>query len=240
MTKKVNKDSESHFESGWGRVFDEYFPMFFDFEVLKAQRLSKLQKRLNNLQKSMKRFDQVLTDFDRAWSRRDWLNQELTVIGNWLTKTTIAIHRLNIAKYETFVKKEIEMINQKINLHEQPAVKKISYNWQGNPAIEVPMLYKKMLGSCIAMETTLQQFEAVFTGQEVTEPIEWLPASNLLAYFISTLVEKRKIRKDIDQGIWLIASKCFTKSKNLSQKADQYQNNSSGKPRNYQLIDQLF
>lgn len=90
--------------------------------------------------------------------------------------------------------------------------KKTSYEWQNNPDKELPELYSLMINKykLIAPETTLWQFEAVFTGQPIDEiePIKWHQdnASELL-YFNEAIKSKVK-------DVWHIYQRlaaCFVK-----------------------------
>ena len=121
---------------------------------------------------------------------------------------------------------------------------KTTYQWQSDKVDDdLTKLFNKMVGVCIAKNTTLEQFKAVFTAKpidSIANKIEWLLANNLLAYFIDLLEQKKLIKKIINNDIWAIAKVCFTKSENLSQSKELYKNNTNGKPRNSKIIEQLF
>lgn len=121
---------------------------------------------------------------------------------------------------------------------------KTSYVWQNNPDKELSELYSLMIGKykLIASETTYEQFKAVFTGQPIDEiePIKWLVAKNLNAYFIEQLIENKKLSKAVNKDVWEIAKNCFIDGRNFSQLVDLYNNNKTGKPRTHSLIDNLI
>ncbi len=122
--------------------------------------------------------------------------------------------------------------------------KKTSYHWQNKPEVELPVLYKLMTKTyqLIALETTYDQFKAIFTGQprESIKPIKWIKAKNLNAYFIHQLIKKKRISKAVNNDIWETAKQCFVDGVYFSQLIDQYSNSKTGKPQNHKLIDDLL
>lgn len=116
-----------------------------------------------------------------------------------------------------------------------------TYQWQGNSKIELPLLYKKMIGKFIASETTLKQFTAIFTGQPIDDslkPIEWIEAKSLLAYFIDQIFELGKIPDNTN--FWSIAKFSFFNADTLKHLKDSYKKNNSCKPKGFSKIDRLF
>lgn len=120
---------------------------------------------------------------------------------------------------------------------------KTSYKWQGNPD-ELPKLYKLMIDKykLIGPETTLEQFEAVFTGQPIDEidEIDKIERTKkftnvLLTYFVSELFQKSNPNDYLS-----IAESCFDGAKNLSQAQTNYINNLNRLPKNHSLIDDLL
>lgn len=122
--------------------------------------------------------------------------------------------------------------------------KKTSYLWLNNPEKELLELYKLLNKdyNLIASETTFNQFKGVFTGQpiESINPIKWIASKSLNAYFIEQLINKNKLSKVINTDIWEISKYCFYNGTNFSQLIDNYNNSKTGKPKNYNLIDDLL
>jgi hypothetical protein len=122
--------------------------------------------------------------------------------------------------------------------------KRTTYQWQGNADKELPELYSLMINKhkLIASDTTLEQFTAIFTGQPIKNirPIKWNVSKTLNAYFIEQLINKNKLSKAINIDIWVISKYCFSNGANFSQSIDNYKNSKTGKPSNYNLIDDLL
>lgn len=122
--------------------------------------------------------------------------------------------------------------------------KKTSYLWLNNPDKELPELFSLMINkkNLISSDTTYEQFKAVFTGQPIQSinPIKWNATKSLNAYFIEQLINKNKLSKAINTDIWEISKYCFSKGTNFSQLIDNYNNSKTGKPKNYNLIDDLL
>ena len=64
------------------------------------------------------------------------------------------------------------------------------------------------------------------------EPLKWVGAKNLCAYFVDNYF-KAQTKK------WETGKKLFGVG-NLAQLKDLYENNKTGKPRNYQIIDEIL
>jgi hypothetical protein len=120
---------------------------------------------------------------------------------------------------------------------------KTTYQWQSDKVDDdLTKLFNKMVGVCIAKNTNLEQFKAVFTAKpihSINNKIEWIAANNLLAYFIDSLNGKYILHSN---ELWATAKVCFTKSDNLINSRNQYEYNTknNSKPKNFQLIDELF
>lgn len=149
-------------------------------------------------------------------------------------KTECLINDLNIIRKQLGLK---ENYNKKIS-------KKTTYQWQTNPDEELPKLFNLMINKykLLASDTSKEQFKAVFTGQPVESinPMKWNPAKNLLAYFINSLYDKKKLYEIINPDKWDVAKDCFLDCKNLSQLSDLYKNNKTGLPKNSKIIDELL
>jgi hypothetical protein len=97
-----------------------------------------------------------------------------------------------------------------------PHKKKTSYVWQTNPDKELPELYSLMIGKykLIAPDTTIKQFTATFTGQEIESinPIKWHQdnASELL-YFIEKLGQSNNIEHNPKRADYQKLKACFVK-----------------------------
>ena len=119
-----------------------------------------------------------------------------------------------------------------------------TYQWQGNADKELPELYSLLVNeyNLIASDTTLEQFTDIFTGQSIDyiDPIKWSASKSLNAYFIERLISKNKLSKAINTDVWEISKSCFIDGTNFSQLIDNYNNSKTGKPRNYNLIDDLL
>ncbi|MDO6389256.1 hypothetical protein Q4E40_03895 [Pontibacter sp. BT731] len=118
----------------------------------------------------------------------------------------------------------------------------VSYTWQNNPNKELTELYQRLIDKqLLHPTTTVEKFQAVFTAKPLKEvqPINWIGAKNLLAYFIDYIFENRLIHFNTNQ--WSVAEKCFTDGKELIKSKNRYLDNKSskhpGKPKNYHLID---
>jgi hypothetical protein len=121
---------------------------------------------------------------------------------------------------------------------------RITYQWQNNADKELPELYTLLINEykLIASDTTLEQFTTIFTGQSIesVKPVKWNATKSLNAYFIEQLINKNKLSKAINTDIWEISKYCFSNGTNFSQLIDNYNNNKIGKPRDYNLIDDLL
>ena len=93
------------------------------------------------------------------------------------------------AGLDRWISLQIEKLTNDFNSSAVAKQIKTSYKWQGNPN-ELPELYNLMTVKykLISLETTYEQFEAVFTGQPITniKPIKWMGSNRLLAYFLDT------------------------------------------------------
>ena len=122
--------------------------------------------------------------------------------------------------------------------------KSTTYQWQGNADKELPELYSLLVDEykLIASDTTLEQFTDIFTGQSIDsiDSIKWSASKSLNAYFIEQLISKNKLSKAINTDVWEISKSCFIDGTNFSQLIDNYNNSKTGKPRNYNLIDDLL
>ena len=107
---------------------------------------------------------------------------------------------------------ESNILNQSRKLQKQ----KISYVWQGKAETDLPELYSLMTDEhkLIALETTYEQFKAVFTGQPIDEikPIKWHQenASELL-YFIDRLEQSGNIAHNPKRADYQRLTACFVK-----------------------------
>lgn len=94
--------------------------------------------------------------------------------------------------------------------------KKTSYIWQNYPDTELQELYILMIENfkLIALETTYEQFKAVFTGKPIEHinPIKWHQdnASELL-YFINKLEQTNNIEKNPKRADYQKLRACFVK-----------------------------
>lgn len=144
------------------------------------------------------------------------------------------------------LKDELNQIdeNKIANRIKTKSLLRTSYFWQTNPDKELPELYKLMKDTykLIDPQTNLEQFTAVFTGQDIENinPIKWISAKNLNAYLIDQLICKRKLSMNVNKDIWEISKSCFSNGSNFGQLIDNYKNNKSGKPKNHKLIDDLL
>tara|TARA_R110000851_G_scaffold214241_2_gene366878 strand:- start:85 stop:948 length:864 start_codon:yes stop_codon:yes gene_type:complete len=142
------------------------------------------------------------------------------------------------------------LLNELDHQQKRPSIKppkqqkRTTYQWQGNAGKELPELYSLMINKykLIASDTTLEQFTAIFTGQPIKniKPIKWNVSKTLNAYFIEQLINKNKLSKAINIDIWVISKYCFSNGANFSQSIDNYKNSKTGKPSNYNLIDDLL
>jgi hypothetical protein len=119
---------------------------------------------------------------------------ELDFIGHEFS--IIEKGRHSIQEREITIKKQLAIyesyLNQrKTSLSQKPQQSnKVSFIWQNNAEKELPELFSLMLDKykLIALETTLEQFTAIFTGQpiETIEPVKWHQdnASELLYFYI--------------------------------------------------------
>lgn len=142
-----------------------------------------------------------------------------------------------IKKQESYF---IEMYNflQKVNAN---LTSKLSFNWLVNPKEELLKTFDYLKEKKLISPLTFKEdFIIIFSSNEINsiKPIEWIGQKNLLAYFIDELYEKKKIPSNTN--LWSIAKRCFVNGSNLAQLKENYRSNTSGKPKNYLLIDQLF
>ena len=146
-------------------------------------------------------------------------------------------HKKKAYDTNTEVNKSSKKNNQLFSEHK----KRKSYLWSGNPDKELPTLYNLMMTEykLIAEDTSVQQFNAVFTGQPINEisKINRTKKFNnvLLAYFADRLFQKEN-----PDDYLSIAEKCFNDAKNLNQAHNNYCNNKNRLPKNHQIIDDLL
>jgi len=70
-------------------------------------------------------------------------------------------------------------------------------------------------------------------GLITKEPLKWIGAINLCAYFVDCYFNKKA-------NLWAIGEKIFN-VKNLAQQKDNYMRyNKTGKPKKYQIIDRIL
>jgi hypothetical protein len=202
-----------------------------------------IRTTINLLDACIKRIERNLLDIDLFvpyYGSKIRINKFFSIKINSINEF-INESNLIIDKYGKFLKSKD--IKEKIT-SDKNISKKTSYLWQSNPENELPELYNLMIKDykLIAPDTTYEQFEAVFTGQAIdsVEPIKWLGAKNLNAYFIEQLIEKKKLSKAVNNDVWKTAKFCFADGSNFSQLIDLYNNNKTGKPKNHNLIDNLL
>ena len=111
---------------------------------------------------------------------------------------------------------EFILKNDTQNSKQSKKLEKTSYKWPGNPKNDLPELYKLMKNDykLIALETTYEQFKAVFTGQPIERinQIRWHQdnASELL-YFINRLEESNNIDYNPKRADYIRLAACFIK-----------------------------
>jgi len=121
--------------------------------------------------------------------------------------------------------------------------KMTSYVWQGNPDIELPELYSHMKDTykLIDPQTNLEQFKAVFKGQDIEKikPIKWLHTNRLLAYFLDCAFSGQDWQSIAGNGKLFINSnlKIIT-ANDLSVAKKGYVD--FGKPKGYEIIDMIL
>lgn len=116
----------------------------------------------------------------------------------------------------------------------------VSYTWLGNPGTELSELYQRLIDKkLIHPNTKLEQLKAVFEGKplQAIEPINWIGAKNLLAYFLDC-IQKHKI--PTNTNVWSIAGKCFIDADNLAQSRTNYENSKRGTPKQSDIIDEIL
>ncbi len=167
------------------------------------------------------------------------------------TKSDLAvqyfIHGRELMDFSKYLREKLEVLKNTKTVTKPHNQKPLyTYNWQRNPMIELPELYRRMKGGFIADTTDKKDFIAVFSHvpvHEIKNKIEWVHTQkNLLAYFLDQLRTKDKI--PLASEIWAIAKNCFIEANNLKQIKVLYDNNKNEKnlhkPKDYFLIDQLF
>jgi hypothetical protein len=143
---------------------------------------------------------------------------------------------------ELLLQKELNTVFQKQDIKPSKKQALTTYNWLSNPDKELPVLYDRMKERFIA-KTDFESFRAIFTGQPVqsiTNKLNWLYDNTLLAYFLSTIVELKKISK---KSFFAKAKYCFNDIEELKQSKLNYKTfntKSNYKPKDYQLIDDLL
>lgn len=90
------------------------------------------------------------------------------------------------------------------------------------------------------IDLLMGNFNSGFNVGEHIPPLVWLDSVALLAYMIEKIdneyIKPRNLWKDITPH-FAVDGKA---PKNMKQTANRYKNNKSGKPKNYQLIDQII
>lgn len=146
--------------------------------------------------------------------------------------------------FRKYLLNELDYHQKRPSIKPPKQQKRTTYQWQGNAGKELPELYSLMINKykLIASDNTLEQFTAIFTGQPIKniKPIKWNVSKTLNAYFIEQLINKNKLSKAINIDIWVISKYCFSNGANFSQSIDNYKNSKTGKPSNYNLIDDLL
>lgn len=64
----------------------------------------------------------------------------------------------------------------------------------------------------IAANTSVTNFKKIFSGKEITQPVEWIGNSSEFYYFIHLIYTKNKLVDDLKQKQWKIACQCFVQS----------------------------
>lgn len=126
---------------------------------------------------------------------------------------------------------------------EKPNKNVSSYLWQTYPDKELPELYSLMKDTykLIDQQTNLEQFTAVFTGQDIENinPIKWLHSNRLLAYFLDSAFYGQDWQSIAGNGKLFInkKSKIIT-ANDLSVAKKGYVD--FGKPKDYEIIDLIL
>jgi hypothetical protein len=148
--------------------------------------------------------------------------------------------------FNTYIKRAIknvkaELIEIKVYLENiSPKSKKqYTYKWLSNPEKELPKLYNLMNRKYIA-DIDYKDFRAIFSDQpidSIKHKLKWISEPVLLAYFIYHIKELGKISK---LKFVIKAKYCFENAESLKQSSYNYQNNKTGLPKDYYLIENLL
>ncbi len=133
-----------------------------------------------------------------------------------------------------------------INLPEQPKKpakskpEPVTYQWTKEPHAQLPKLHSRLIdGGFIDPVTSLETFKVCFTGQplkNIPSKIKWLESKVLLAYFIVSLINHKKIPSKTH--IWKIAENVFQDATNLKQAKANI--TAYGEPYGYNRIDDIL
>lgn len=156
-------------------------------------------------------------------------------------KELLLYHKNRLTTIRDFLENEkSKKVNPK---NDKKLTKQTSYKWQTNPDKELPELYCLMKDTfkVIDPQTNLEQFTAVFTGQDIENinPIKWLHTNRLLAYFLDCAFYGQDWQSIAGNGKLFINknSKIIT-ANDLSVAKKGYVD--YGKPKDYEIIDLIL
>ena len=147
--------------------------------------------------------------------------------------------------FDLWCERHIDRIKQEIDRGKEVRKELLSFNWNIVRENELIDLYDLLIKKykLIANDTIQSQVIDIFTGKQLNDdfkPIEWTAPKNLNVYFLSELLDKKKLHQQIEVTPWLKAKYCFKDGTNFSQIKQQYENTKTGLPRGHEIIDNLL
>jgi len=212
-----------------------------DSELLRAERIEEYESaKLKHLkERDLKKLK--TTEQDLNFFYYSWLLTEDKKCDNWKERSNSNSDKIEIFKYQSYVKNELKITELKINPPTEIDTFKSSYKWQGASKLELPLLFSLLMSKIlISKETKQKDFIDCFSNKSegTFKQIDWIETNALLTYFIRSLETKNRI---LSTDLFAIAEICFTNQKRTSLKSSEtnYNNSKTGKPKGYKKIDEI-
>lgn len=144
---------------------------------------------------------------------------------------------------KTMLNRYIALLEKAQNTKDKPESTLLSYQWNGDPDIELPELYTAMRDTynLIDQSTTPEQFKAVFTGQQIggIESIKWIQSNRLLAYFLHSVFRGQSWQSIAGNGgLFTNAKGKIINANDLAVALSGIR--SYGLPKGYRAIDEIL
>jgi hypothetical protein len=122
---------------------------------------------------------------------------------------------------------------------------KISFVWQGNEEIELPLLHNKLIEyKLIYDKTDFITFSNIFTGKPISniKPIKWIESNRLLSYFLDSLFIGQEWQSIAGNGKLFINKRDKPLNRNdfAVSKSERDYTIKQGKPKGYEKIEKIL